>query len=44
MIPNKLKKGDCVAVIAPSNHVADDDIKFLKQTENMFKEYGIKVK
>ncbi len=43
MIPNKLKKGDCVAVIAPSNHVADDDIKFLKQTENMFKKYGINV-
>ena len=28
MIPNKLKKGDTIAVIAPSNAVNEDDIKY----------------
>ena len=43
MIPNKLKKGDCISVIAPSNNVQEDDIKFLKQTEKLFKSIGINV-
>ena len=32
MIPNKLKKGDCVAVIAPSNPVSEDDFIYMKKT------------
>lgn len=43
MIPDKLKKGDTIAVIAPSNCVQKDDEKFLKQTEKKFEELGIKV-
>lgn len=43
MIPNKLKKGDTIAVIAPSNTVKQDDTKFLKETEKMFSKYGINV-
>ena len=43
MIPNKLKKGDTIAVIAPSNAVKEDDTKFLKETEKMFNKYGINV-
>ena len=43
MKPNKLKKGDTIAVIAPSNAVNEDDTKFLKETEKMFNKYGINV-
>ena len=43
MIPNKLKKGDTIAVIAPSNAVSEDDTKFLKETEKKFNNYGINV-
>ena len=43
MIPNKLKKGDTIAVIAPSNTVFEDDIQYLKKTEDMFKREGINV-
>lgn len=43
MIPNKLKKGDTIAVIAPSNAVSKDDTKFLKETEKKFNNYGINV-
>lgn len=43
MIPNKLKKGDTIAVIAPSNHVSYDDIKYMNKTEKMFNSLGIKV-
>ena len=43
MIPNKLKKGDTIAVIAPSNAVNEDDARFLKETEKMFNKYGINV-
>lgn len=43
MIPNKLKVGDTIAVIAPSNAVNEDDIKFLKLTEKMFEKHGINV-
>lgn len=43
MIPNKLKKGDCISVIAPSNNVQEDDIIFLKQTEKLFNSIGINV-
>ncbi len=43
MIPNKLKKGNTIAVIAPSNAVNEDDTKFLKETEKMFNKYGINV-
>ena len=43
MKPNKLKKGDTIVVIAPSNAVNEDDVRFLKKTEKMFNKYGINV-
>ena len=43
MSPNKLKKGDTIAVIAPSNAVNEDDTKFLKETEKKFNKYGINI-
>lgn len=43
MKPNKLKKGDTIAVIAPSNHVKEEDKIYLKKTEEMFKRQGINV-
>lgn len=43
MIPNKLKKGDTIAVIAPSNTVFQEDIPYLKKTEEMFRKKGIDV-
>lgn len=43
MIPNKLKAGDTIAVVAPSNAVNEDDTKFLKETEEKFNKYGINV-
>ena len=43
MIPNRLKKGDFVAVIAPSNHVGEDDFIYMKKTEKMFNSVGLNV-
>lgn len=43
MLPNKLKRGDTICVIAPSNYVEEKDIKFLKQTEEKFNNEGINV-
>ena len=43
MIPNKLKKGDTIAVIAPSNAAEQDDTKFFRKTEKKFNKYGINV-
>ena len=43
MIPNRLKKGDTIAVIAPSNSVEEKDRVFMKKTEKMFNAKGINV-
>lgn len=43
MIPNKLKKGDTIAVVAPSNYVKDEDRKYLEKTERLFNTKGINV-
>lgn len=43
MIPDKLKKGDTIAVIAPSNHVDEDDKIYLRKTEKLFNSKGINV-
>ena len=43
MIPNRLKQGDFVAVIAPSNHVGEDDFIYMKKTEKMFNSVGLNV-
>ena len=43
MIANRLKKGDTISVIAPSNPVQEDDLIYLKETEKMFNSKGINV-
>lgn len=43
MIPNKLNKGDTIAVIAPSNSVQEDDKQYLEKTKKMFRSQGINV-
>ena len=41
MIPEKLKEGDTISVIAPSNYVEADDKIFLEKTEKLFNKYKI---
>ena len=43
MLPNRLKRGDTISVIAPSNPVQEDDIQYMKGTEKLFKNLGINV-
>lgn len=43
MIPDRLKSGDTIAVIAPSNYVAEEDKIYLNKTEKLFNSKGIKV-
>lgn len=43
MIPNKLKKGDTIAVIAPSDYVEEDDKEYMKKTEKLFNSMGINI-
>ena len=43
MIPEKLKKGDNILVIAPSNPVQEGDKIYLKKTEQLFNNYGINI-
>lgn len=43
IIPKKLQVGDNIEVIAPSNNVQEDDIKYLKKTEKLFNSKGINV-
>lgn len=43
MIPNQLKKGDTIAVIAPSNSVQKEDWEYLKKTEEKFRIEGMHI-
>lgn len=43
MIEDKLKRGDTICVIAPSNCVEEKDFKYLKLTEEKFNSVGINV-
>lgn len=43
MIPEKLKQGDTIAVIAPSNYVKENDKIYLDKTEKLFNSKGINV-
>ena len=44
MIPNKLKKGDTIGVIAPSNSIDIDDNEFIQKSSKLFEDLGFKVK
>ena len=43
MIPNRLKKGDIIGVIAPSNSIDKDDIEFIKKSSKLFEDLGFEV-
>ncbi len=44
MIPERLKKGDTIGVIAPSDSIDQDDIKFIEESSNLFKSLGFNIK
>ena len=44
MIPNALKKGDTIGVIAPSNSIDIDDNEFIEKSSKLFEDLGFKIK
>lgn len=44
IIPNRLKKGDTIGVIAPSNSIDDDDNVFIEKSSKLFEDLGFKIK
>lgn len=44
MIPNKLKKGDTIGVIAPSNYIEKDDLEYINASIALMEASGFKVK
>ena len=44
MIPERLRKGDTIGVIAPSNSIDKDDEEFIKKSSQLFEELGFKIK
>ena len=43
MLANKLKKGDTIGVVCPSDKVHDEDIPEIKEAERLLKERGYNV-
>ena len=43
MLVNKLKKGDTIGVVCPSDRINDDDIPEIKESERLLKEKGYNV-
>ena len=43
MLANKLKKGDTIGVVCPSDKVNDEDIPEIKEAERLLKEKGYNV-
>ena len=44
MIPERLKKGDIVGVIAPSNVITDDRMEAINNSKKLIESAGYKVK
>ena len=44
LIPQKLKKGDVIGVVAPSNPIIDENIEDLEQARKIIEDAGFKVK
>lgn len=44
IIPNALKKGDTIGVIAPSDSIDEDDIVFIQKSSKLFEDLGFKIK
>ena len=43
IIPNKLKMGDTIGVVAPSNPIIGDNIKELEKAKKIVEKNGFKV-
>ena len=44
MIPNSLKKGDTIGVIAPSNSIDNNDKEFIQKSCKLFEDLGFNIK
>ena len=44
MLPNKLKKGDTIGVIAPSNCIKQDDLEYINASISLMEKAGLNVK
>lgn len=44
MIPNKLRRGDTVGVIAPSDCIKEDDLEYINSSTALMEKAGLKVK
>ena len=44
IIPNKIKKGDTIGVVAPSNPIIGDNIEEIKRAKEIVEADGFKVK
>ena len=44
IIPNALKKGDIIGVIAPSDSIDKDDIEFINKSSKLFEDLGFKIR
>ena len=44
IIPDKLKKGDIIGVIAPSNSIDENDIEFIQKSSKLFEDLGFNIK
>ena len=44
LIPNKLKKGNTIGIIAPSDPIIGDNIEELEQARKILEKEGFKVK
>lgn len=44
MVPSKLKKGDTIGVIAPSNYIEKDDLEYINASIALMEASGFKVK
>lgn len=44
MIPDRLKIGDTIGIIAPSNSVQEDDKDFIQKSSKLFEDLGFKIK
>ena len=43
LIPNALKKGDTIGVIAPSDSLEEKDVEFIQKSSKLFEDLGFKV-
>ena len=44
IIPNALKKGDTIGVIAPSDSIDEDNFVFIQKSSKLFEDLGFKIK